>query len=130
MDGIIRKKVVLCYATRVGNRIVANGCHEVDAVFDTGAPKSVLHPKVAPAALFPRGALESIRGAGGRTRLPTTAAFLQAPGCARIYISPWIDKDLPEALGADVIVGDDYMEAAYMHARPAERPPDARCTPT
>lgn len=121
---------MLCHATRIGNRIVASACREVDAVFDTGAPKSVLHPRVAPIAYFPRGAPEPVRGAGGHARLPTTTAFLQAPGCSRIYVAPWIDKNLPEAFAVDVIVGDDYMEAAYMHARPAERPPDARCTPT
>lgn len=127
VDGIIKKTVSLCSAVRRGDRVVPGPCHVVTAVFDTGAAKSVLHPRVAALPAFPRSGLEAVRGAGGRVRLHTTSAYVQAPGCPRIFLAPWIDKDLPEALGADVIVGDDYMQAAYMFATPAERPPDARC---
>ena len=119
--GLVKSRGTLCYAVKdAAGRIVPAGCRTVDVVYDTGAPRSVLHPRVAPEVHFPRGPLERVRGTG-RAAYPTTLAFLQTPGCPQAAVAPWVSADPPEAFGVDVIVGDDYMEAADVLVSPSKR---------
>ncbi len=118
LQGLVRGQGELCYFTRSANgKLRPTGCKKVSIVYDTGAPKSVLHPKVAPEPFFPRGPLEKVRGAG-RAMYPTTIAYLRTSGCKWASISPWVSADAADAFGVDVIVGDDYMEAANVIVAP------------
>lgn len=121
LHGLVKGEGELCYAIRnAAGKLVPTGCRAVSVVYDTGAPKSVLHPRVAPEAQFPRGPLERVRGTG-RASYPTTVAFLRTSGCPRVLVGPWVAADPPEAFGVDVVVGDDYMEAANVLVVPAKR---------
>lgn len=121
LHGLVKGEGTLCYAVRdAADKLVPTGCRKVSVVYDMGAPRSVLHPRVAPEAQFPRGPLERVRGTG-RASYPTTVAFLQTAGCPRALVGPWVSADPPEAFGVDVVIGDDYMEAADVIVVPAKR---------
>ena len=121
LHGLVKGEGELCYAVRnAAGKLIPTGCRKVSVVYDTGAAKSILHPKVAPEALFPRGPAEPVRGAG-RSRYPTTIAFLRTSVCVRALIGPWLSPDPPEAFDVDVVVGDDYMEVANVLVSPSRR---------
>lgn len=121
LQGLVRGEGELCYVVRnAAGKLRPAGCRKVSVVYDTGAPKSVLHPRVAPEAQFPRGPVEHVRGTG-RASYPTAFAFLRTTGCQRVLVGPWISADPTEAFGVDVVIGDDYMEAANVIVSPLRR---------
>lgn len=127
LQGVVRGEGELCPAVRHADGSFAPGpCRTVRIAYDTGAPRSVFHPRVAPRSSFPLGPTEAVRGVG-RGQYPTTVGFLKTPGCAQAGVLAWVAADPADALGVDVIVGDDYMEVAGVIVAPQVH--SASCLP-
>ena len=111
------------------------GCIGLKAIFDTGAAVTAL------SATFPqtpeRALLFPVVGAtsGGTswegeqsTPQPVIEASISTPGCGQWALHPTILPPWnPLPLGADVLVGMDYLREAKVELRPWAKPPFATC---
>ena len=91
-------------------------CRKVRAVVDTGADRTVVHPRVAQG--LSRARRETVYvGGRHRFRAPVSTAILGLPRCTQHQLDVWISP--PPQPDADVLLGHDYLQLANVVVDPA-----------